>query len=88
VTPATPFFALACAYAVRDLAAYRYRIPGPTAVEGDAAASYSRSRPFLPVAVAFVVLSIALFVFFWPVLTGGPVSSTAWKLRMWFPSWV
>ncbi len=88
VTPVTPFFALACAYAVRDLAAFRYRIPDPVTLEGGETIAYSRSRPFLPVAVGFVVLSVALFAFFWPVLTGGPLSAAAWKLRIWFPSWV
>jgi dolichyl-phosphate-mannose--protein O-mannosyl transferase len=48
----------------------------------------SRSRPYLPVAVGFVVISVALFIWFWPALTGGPLSDSAWKLRAWFPTWV
>lgn len=72
-TPITPFFVLACVYALRDLS--EARIAG------------SRSRPWLPVAVGFVILSVGLFFWFWPALTGGPLSGTAWKLRSWFYSW-
>ena len=73
-TPITPFFVLACVYALRDLA--RVHIGG------------SVSRPWLPVAVGLVILSVALFFWFWPVLTGGPVSNSAFQLRAWFRSWV
>jgi len=73
-TPITPFFVLADVYLIRDLSEMHV--------------SGSRSRPYLPVAVGFVVVSVVLFVWFWPVLTGGPVGGTAWQLRAWFPSWV
>jgi dolichyl-phosphate-mannose--protein O-mannosyl transferase len=73
-TPITPFFVLACVYAIRDLS--EMRIAG------------SRSRPFLPVAVGFVAASVILFVWFWPVLTGAPITDAAFKLRYWFTTWV
>jgi dolichyl-phosphate-mannose-protein mannosyltransferase len=73
-TPISPFLVLAATYVIRDLATMR--------VAG------SRSRPFLPVAVGFVVASVGLFVFFWPVLTAYPLSHTAWGARMWFRSWI
>jgi len=73
-TPITPFFVLACVYALRHLS--------------EAHIAGSRSRPWLPVAVGFVALSVGLFVWFWPALTGGPLSGSAWQLRAWFPSWV
>ncbi len=72
-TPITPFFVLACLYFVRDLS--EMHVAG------------SRSRPYLPIAVAFVVVSVALFVFFWPVLTGGALTDAAYKARNWFPTW-
>jgi dolichyl-phosphate-mannose-protein mannosyltransferase len=72
--PISPFLVLADVFMVRDLAGMR--------VAG------SRSRPYLPVAVAFVVVSVGLLVWFWPTLTGGPLSDAAWRLRAWFPSWV
>jgi len=73
-TPISPFFVLAATYVVRDLATMR--------VAG------SRARPFLPVAVGFVAVAVALFVFFWPVLTAYPLSHGAWSARMWFRSWI
>jgi dolichyl-phosphate-mannose--protein O-mannosyl transferase len=73
-TPITPFFVLACLYALRDLS--ELRVAG------------SRSRPFLPVAVGFVAASVLLFIWFWPVLTGAPITDAAFKLRLWFTTWV
>jgi dolichyl-phosphate-mannose-protein mannosyltransferase len=73
-TPISPLFVLADLYLIRDLSGMH--------VAG------SRSRPYLPVAVGFVVVSVALFVWFWPVLTGGLVTGTGWQLRAWFPGWV
>lgn len=72
-TPISPFFVLACLYAVRDLSEVR--------VEG------ARERPFVPLAAGYVVLAVGLFAFFWPMLTGGPLTDAAWKLRQWFPGW-
>ncbi len=73
-TPITPFFVLACVYALRHLS--------------EAHIAGSRSRPWLPVVVGFVLLSVGLFAWFWPALTGGPLSGSAWQIRAWFPSWV
>jgi len=73
-TPMAPFLVLGATYVLRDLS--RMRLAGSTA------------RPFLPVAVAFVVVAVAMFFFFWPVLSGQPLSVDAWKARMWFKSWI
>lgn len=72
-TPLTPFLVLACVYAIRDLS--EMHVAG------------SRSRPYLPVAVGFVVVSVLAFAWFWPVLTGAPITEAGWKLRYWFTSW-
>jgi len=72
-TPVVPFLVLACVYALRNLS--EMHVAG------------SRSRPYLPFVVGFVMLSVGLFVWFWPVLTGGPLSDEAFRLRTWFPSW-
>jgi dolichyl-phosphate-mannose--protein O-mannosyl transferase len=80
-TPITPFLVLACVYALRDLADVRYRALH-TAGRADRSV-----RPYLPVTVAFVLVAVGLFVWFWPVLTGAPVTDEAWTLRVWFPSW-
>lgn len=73
-TPIVPFLIVACVYALKDLS--ELHIAG------------SRSRPWLPVAVGLVVLSVGLFVWFWPVLTGSSLSTRAFTLRAWFPSWI
>ncbi|HEU4464840.1 MAG TPA: phospholipid carrier-dependent glycosyltransferase, partial [Gemmatimonadota bacterium] len=71
-TPLTPFLVLACVYAIRDLS--EMHVAG------------SRSRPYLPVAVGFVVVSVVAFAWFWPVLTGAPLTEAGWRLRYWFTS--
>jgi dolichyl-phosphate-mannose--protein O-mannosyl transferase len=73
-TPLAPFLVLGVTYVLRDLS--RIRLAG------------SRSRPFLPVAVGWVGLAVALFVFFWPVLTGGGLSPDSWQARIWSGDWV
>ena len=71
--PLTPFFVLACVYALRDLSGMH--------VAG------SRSRPYLPLVVGFVAASVILFIWFWPVLTAAPLTDAGFKLRYWFTSW-
>lgn len=80
-TPITPFFVLACLYAVRDLSEVRYESLHAAGVAGRSV------RPYLPLAVGFVVIAVGLFVWFWPTLTGGPLSDEGWMVRAWFPSW-
>jgi dolichyl-phosphate-mannose-protein mannosyltransferase len=74
MTPIVPALVLALTYGLRDLA--EARLAG------------SQAHPWLPVAVGFVVLSVGLFAFFWPVLTARPIGQQAWELRSWFPTWV
>jgi dolichyl-phosphate-mannose-protein mannosyltransferase len=73
-TPITPFLVLACVYALKHLS--ELHVAG------------SRSRPYLPLVVGFVVVSVGLFIWFWPTLTGGPLSDEAFSYRSWFPTWV
>lgn len=73
-TPITPFLVLACLFAIRDLS--EVRVAG------------SRSHPYLPVAVGFVVLSVLAFAWFWPTLTGAPLTAEGWRLRYWMTTWI
>jgi dolichyl-phosphate-mannose--protein O-mannosyl transferase len=80
-TPITPFFVLACVYALKQLSEVRFAAL-------HAAGNRARTvRPYLPLAVAFVVAAVGLFVWFWPTLTGGPLSDEGWLVRAWFPTW-
>lgn len=72
-TPITPFLVLTIVAVLRWLS--ELRVAG------------SRSRPYLPLVVGFVALSVGLFVWFWPVLTGAALSDEAFRLRAWFPGW-
>ncbi len=73
-TPIAPFLVLGATSMARHLA--RMHLAG------------SRSRPFLPVSVAYVIVAIGLFVLFWPLLTGDPLSTSAWNDRVWFSGWI
>lgn len=39
-------------------------------------------------AISFVLVAIALTIFFYPILTGMSLTYDGWQLRMWLPSWV
>src|SRR5439155_609501 len=75
MAPITPFLALAVVYGLRDLSAVRV---GPDL----------RERTLAPVAFGIVFTSVAVFAFFFPVLTAMITSWGAWHVRMWFLSWV
>jgi dolichyl-phosphate-mannose-protein mannosyltransferase len=84
VLPMTPFMALASTYLVRDLAAATIVLHDRDTGER----VESRAHPYLPVAWVYAVAFVGLFMWFWPVLTGHPLSSTMWKARVWFRGWV
>jgi dolichyl-phosphate-mannose-protein mannosyltransferase len=77
VAPVTPFLVLADVSLLRRLADVRV---GP-GVNDEATRA---ARPWLPVVVAVIVLSVVAFAWFWPVLTAGSLSTDAWRLRIWF----
>ena len=37
---------------------------------------------------AFTIITVALFIFFWPIWTAQVIPYTHWQWRMWFPSWI
>lgn len=37
---------------------------------------------------AFTIITVGLFVFFWPIWTAQVIPYTHWQWRMWLPSWV
>ena len=74
MAPVVPFFVLAVVLVLQD-------------VLGRADGDVFRQQVGLGVVCAYVALVAATFVFFWPVLTGQPLSHADWLRRMWFPSW-
>jgi len=73
-TPITPFMVLALVYAVRDLSEVRI--------------GQERMRALAPIAGFAVALSVGVFVFFLPILTGRVVSYAAWHARIWCSCWI
>lgn len=57
-------------------------------VIGPDVASRRRRRWGLASAGAYVVLTVALFAFFYPIYTAQVIPYTQWSWRMWFPSWI
>jgi dolichyl-phosphate-mannose-protein mannosyltransferase len=72
--PVLPFFVLAVVLALQD-------------VLGPAQAPLLRRQVGLGAVCLYVGVVAATFVFFYPVLTGQPLSHSEWLARMWFPSW-
>jgi dolichyl-phosphate-mannose-protein mannosyltransferase len=81
VTPIAPFLVLADVYAIRRLSQIRFRSTRSSANDG------RWVHPYAPIAIGFVVLAVALFVWFWPVMTGGRLTTAEWLQRAWFPTW-
>ncbi|HXY72840.1 MAG TPA: phospholipid carrier-dependent glycosyltransferase [Actinomycetota bacterium] len=69
MAPITPFMVLALVYAIRDLA----RVP--VGVKGGSMA---------PASFAVVVISVALCIFFYPILVGHSIAQVQWQHRIWF----
>jgi dolichyl-phosphate-mannose--protein O-mannosyl transferase len=73
-TPIAPFLVLAAVYVLRDVSVIT--------IQG------SKARPFLPLVWGYVIAAVALFAWFWPVLTALPISEHWWQRIVWFPSWI
>ncbi|MFV0463044.1 MAG: dolichyl-phosphate-mannose--protein mannosyltransferase [Nostocoides sp.] len=55
---------------------------------GSPTASLARRRRGLKIVLGFLLLSLAVFAFFWPIYTAQVIPQGHWQWRMWFPSWV
>jgi len=80
-TPIAPFLVLVDVYAIRRL--WEIRLTSLSAAGGGSKVV----RPYTPVVVGFVVIAVALFVWFWPVHTGATVTTAEFLRRAWFPTW-
>jgi dolichyl-phosphate-mannose-protein mannosyltransferase len=75
MAPVVPFFVLTVTLALQDAI-------------GRPDDDLTRRQVGLGAACLYVALVAATFVFFYPVLTGEPLTHAQWVLRMWFPSWI
>jgi dolichyl-phosphate-mannose-protein mannosyltransferase len=83
MAPVLPFFVLAVVLVLQDVLG-----------RGDAVAELWRPGDLalrrqlgLAAVCGYLAVVAATFIFFWPVLTGQPLSHADWLRRMWFPSW-
>ena len=74
MTPVTAFMVLGWVYILKDVSEARIGEEGRGVMA--------------PIAGFIVFASVALFVFFLPILTGRRISMAAWHARIWFRSWV
>ena len=74
MAPVVPFFVLAVVLGLQDVLGR---------ADGDA----FRRQVGLGIVCLYAAVVVATFAFFWPVLTGQPLSHPEWLQRMWFPSW-
>jgi dolichyl-phosphate-mannose--protein O-mannosyl transferase len=78
MAPVVPFFVLAVVLVLQD-------VLGP--VDGGVDDDPFRRQVGLAVVCLYVAIVAVSFVYFWPVLTGQPLSHADWLRRMWFASW-
>ncbi len=74
MAPVAPFFVMAVALTLGD-------------VLGRARDSEIRRQLGLAAISLFVALVVLNFVYFYPILSGLPLSHEDWLARMWFSSW-
>jgi len=55
---------------------------------GGPTASYRRRTWGASVSGAFVVLVVLNFAWFWPIYTGGLITTQQWLERIWFKQWI
>jgi dolichyl-phosphate-mannose-protein mannosyltransferase len=91
VAPFTPFLVLGLVYMARDLSDARLIVREPGGVVATdpetGRPAVSVWHPYRPIAWAIVTGAVALFLWFWPVLTWQLVSDERFKLIVWFPGW-
>jgi dolichyl-phosphate-mannose--protein O-mannosyl transferase len=91
VAPFTPFLVLGLVYLLRDLSDARLvlREPGGgVAIDPETGRpAVSAWHPYRPIAWTVVLAAVALFIWFWPVLTWMKITDAHQKLIVWFPGW-
>jgi dolichyl-phosphate-mannose-protein mannosyltransferase len=91
VAPFTPFLVLGLVYMLRDLADARLIVREPGGVVATdpetGRPAVSVRHPYRPIAWAVVAAAVALFLWFWPVLSWQLISDERFKLIVWFPGW-
>lgn len=92
VLPVTPFMVLAITAVLRELsdATLVVREPGgEVAIDPETGApAISTAYPWRPFVWIYLIVAVGLFLWFWPVLTGGRISDLRWHTIVWFVNWI
>ncbi len=83
MSPVSPFLALAAAYTAKDLWETHLVVQGD-----DGEVIRSARHPYRPFVWIYLATAVGLFVWFYPVLTGRPVSLEHYRWVVWFRSWL
>ncbi|MBC2682027.1 phospholipid carrier-dependent glycosyltransferase [Corynebacterium sp. 4HC-13] len=83
----SPFLVIALALAMGQLLRWRLAKPGET-THRYGAVRLLRLHTGAVIVVAYVMLVVWNFLFFWPIYTGVEITQFEWAARIWLPSWV
>lgn len=92
VLPLVPSMVLAVTYLLRQLSdatlVVRER-DGAVAVDPETGApAVSTAYVYRPFVWIYLIAAVAMFIWFWPVLTAGRISDLRWPTIVWFPGWI
>jgi dolichyl-phosphate-mannose-protein mannosyltransferase len=92
VLPMVPFMVLAVTYLARDASDAKIVVREPT---GEVAINPTTGEPavstryvFRPFVVAYLIVVVAAFIWFWPILTAGRISDLHLRTIVWFRWWI
>jgi dolichyl-phosphate-mannose-protein mannosyltransferase len=93
VLPLTPFMVLGITYACRQASdatiVVRDRETRDVAINPETGEpAISKAFVYRPFVVAYVIAAVAIFIWFWPVLTAGRISDLHWRTIVWFNAWI
>jgi dolichyl-phosphate-mannose--protein O-mannosyl transferase len=93
VLPLTPFMVLAITYVCRQASdatiVVRDRETRDVAINPETGKpAISQAYVYRPFVVAYVIAAVAIFIWFWPVLTAGRISLLHWHTIVWFNAWI
>jgi dolichyl-phosphate-mannose-protein mannosyltransferase len=93
VLPLTPFMVLGVTYVLQRASdatiVVRDRQTGEVATNPETGQpAISRAYVYRPFVVAYLIAVVAVFVWFWPVLTAGRISDLHWRTIVWFNAWI
>ena len=92
VLPLVPSMVLAVTYLLRQLSDATLVVrgaDGQVAIDPETGGlAVSTAYVYRPFVWIYLIAAVAMFVWFWPVLTAGRISDLRWPTIVWFPGWI